>query len=152
MIIEYIENENDVINRIGNESGYRFAAKGDITEQKVRDWATVVSERLRIENVIESISDIKSIIVIQNSKRVAKDSRPKADMKIISLFDYYEEINTTIIYLIIYSDKIVDRFSMENVIPLVLDCETIGSLFDKNKNYIGSKRNIEDYVNVWGQE
>lgn len=152
MIIEYIENENDVINRIWNESGYRFAAKGDITEQKVRDWATVVSERLRLENVIESISDIKSIIVIQNSKRVAKDNKPTSDMKIISLFDYYEEVNTTIIYLIIYNDKIVDRFSMENVIPLILDCETIDSLFDTNKNYIGSKRNIGDYMNVWGQE
>lgn len=147
MIIEYMASEKNIVDRILNEDGYRFVAKGEVTEQKIRDWVNIVSERLRREDVVKSMSDIESVIIIQDSKKVLKGNKPHSDMKIISILDYYDDVDITIIYLILNKGE-RDEFNMKYTVPLILDCETIESLFDRNGEYIGSRRNVEDYMEI----
>lgn len=147
MKILRVESEADAIDIIANEDGYRFVAKGEVTDNKIREWIAILGERLKQENVIKSSSDIETVIVIEGTKKKLT-GRSSSDMKIISLSDYYEDIDVVTLLVILNQEKIVDDFNMRNIIPLILDCETIDELFNNNGEYVGFHRELDTYMGI----
>lgn len=149
MIIELMTNEEDIVDSIANEDGYRFTAKGNITDTALRTWVSIIENRLRREGVTNSGSSIKEVIIIPGNKRIYKKNIKRAEeSKVVSLADFCEDIKTAVIYITLVTEKIVDKYSLNIIMPLLMDCESIDSLFGADGEYIGSHKSVDDYMKI----
>ena len=146
MVTRYYEKEEDAIERIVDADGYRFNIRGNLNETQLKTWINVIKQRLVADGVIDSSADVSEVIYIKQHK---KQIIPKTELKrssegIINFWDYVRMIDSMIVYIVI--DEVLDEDLYSNLEPLILDCETIESLFDADGNYIGSSRSIDEYI------
>lgn len=146
MVTRYYEKEEDAIERIVDADGYRFNIRGNLNETQLKTWINVIKQRLVADGVIDSSADVSEVIYI---KQHEKQIIPKTELKrssegIINFWDYVRMIDSMIVYIVI--DEVLDEDLYSNLEPLILDCETIESLFDTDGNYIGSSRSIDEYI------
>lgn len=146
MVTRYYEKEEDAIERIVDADGYRFNIRGNLNETQLKTWINVIKQRLVADGVIDSSADVSEVIYI---KQHEKQIIPKTELKrssegIINFWDYVRMIDSMIVYIVI--DEVLDEDLYSNLEPLILDCETIESLFDADGNYIGSSRSIDEYI------
>lgn len=146
MVTRYYEKEEDAIERIVDADGYRFNIRGNLNETQLKTWINVIKQRLVADGVIDSSANVSEVIYI---KQHEKQIIPKTELKrssegIINFWDYVRMIDSMIVYIVI--DEVLDEDLYSNLEPLILDCETIESLFDADGNYIGSSRSIDEYI------
>ena len=146
MVTRYYEKEEDAIEIIVDADGYRFNIRGNLNETQLKTWINVIKQRLVADGVIDSSADVSEVIYI---KQHEKQIIPKTELKrssegIINFWDYVRMIDSMIVYIVI--DEVLDEDLYSNLEPLILDCETIESLFDADGNYIGSSRSIDEYI------
>lgn len=148
MIIRYFDNEADAINRILDADGYRFTIKGNLSKVQLEMWLNTVANRLEADNIIASQDDIAEVLYIKQSEKIRNDNKrtqlQKQEGVIINFWDYIKEIDVLIIYILLENVDPEDR--AYNLEPLLLDCETIGSLFDDTGVYRGSSKTADEYV------
>lgn len=142
MNIHYLEREQDIVDTILEADGYRFQIKGTVTQSQVKVLAQMVETRLTQEGAISKGPIIKDVYVIATQKREIQ--RKKAVGDVVSLSDFYRDIDMTIVYILLCSERVVDEFTVNITLPLLMDCESIDDLFDADGYYTGSQRGIEE--------
>lgn len=142
MNIEYFEDESEIIDLILNSDGYRFQFQGEMTKSQIKALSNAVEARLIQEKAMSKGLIITNIYVVMTKKKQIQRKKVVGD--VLNISDFYKDVDMTIVYMILDSDKIEDDIGVGITIPLMLDCETISGLFDINGNYIGSQKEINE--------
>lgn len=145
-MLRILDSDEDIVEIITDEIGYKFDFIGSINMLFINEWCNVLITRLLMEKVINS-SCISDIIVVPDKVK-KRNKKYKSNSKVVSLQEYYEEINVFSIYVLMNDKGILDEYSFNNLMPLILDCELIEDLFNDYGEYIGSDRDISDFTRI----
>ena len=124
MKIEIIKREGDIRRELKGKDGYRLKLAGGYSSMRVQELVWVVGKRLECEGVI-SRGGIKKVYVIDEVKR---ELRGVCKRKVIDMRDIGVRKVGIIVYIVIDSEKVIDRNMLENVMPMIFDCELIKDL------------------------
>lgn len=146
-MLRIVDTDEDIVSLITDECGYKFDFIGNINMQYINEFCNTLIMRLTMENIVSSDA-IDNILIVPDKVKIKRD-KPLKVGKVVSISDYFETINVFSIYVIFDEDKILDDFSFNNTMPLILDCELIDELFDAYGEYIGSNKDIKDYTKIY---
>lgn len=124
MKIEIIKREGDIRRELKGKDGYRLKLAGGYSSMRVQELVWIVGKRLECEGVIRR-GGIKKVYAIEEVKR---ELRGVGNGRVIDMRDIGVRKVGVVVYIVIDSEKVIDRNIMENVMPMIFDCELIKDL------------------------
>lgn len=121
MKIEIIKREGDIRRELKGKDGYRLKLAGGYSSMRVQELVWIVGKRLECEGVIRR-GGIKKVYAIEEVKR---ELRGVGNGRVIDMRDIGVRKVGVVVYIVIDSEKVIDRNIMENVMPMIFDCELI---------------------------